>query len=71
MVFYQRNKVQSKQLTQTMLKNSDQWKKWKLSEWKQLDQYWDQKMFGDPCPLPPNVKVLNLLGDYRIKDDGT
>ena len=66
-----KNKVPSKRLTRTKLKNSDQWSKWKLSEWKQLDQYWQQNMFGDPCPLPPNANVLNLIWDYRIKDDGT
>ena len=66
-----KNKLHSKRLTRLKLKNSKQWDKWKESEWKQLDQYWDQKMFGHPCPLPPNANVLNLLWDYRIKDDGT
>ena len=28
-------------------------------------------MFGDPCSLPPNANVLNLIWDYKIKDDGT
>ena len=66
-----KNKMKSKRLTRKKLQNSQQWDKWKSAEWKQLDQYWDQKMFGKPCPLPPNANVLNLLWDYRIKDDGT
>ena len=66
-----KNQVKSKRLTRKKLKNSDQWDIWKKAEWKQLDQYWGQKMFGNPCPLPPNANVLNLLWDYRIKDDGT
>ena len=28
-------------------------------------------MFVNPCPLPLNANVLNLLWDYRIKDNGT
>ena len=66
-----KNQVKSKRLTRKKLKNSDQWDTWNKAEWKQLDQYWGQKMFGNPCPLPPNANVLNLLWDYRIKDDGT
>ena len=66
-----KNKVRSKRLTRKKLQNSAQWTTWKAAEWKQLQQYWGQKMFGHPCPLPPNANVLNLLWDYRIKDDGT
>jgi dUTP pyrophosphatase len=66
-----KNKVKSKRLTRTKLKNTKEWEKWKQSEWKQLDQYWGQKMFGEPCPLPPNANVLGLLWYYNIKDDGT
>ena len=66
-----KNQMKSKRLTRKKLQNSRQWNTWKLAEWKQLDQYWDQKMFGKPCILPPNANVLNLLWDYRIKDDGT
>ena len=28
-------------------------------------------MFGEPCILPPNANVLNVLWAYSIKDDGT
>ena len=66
-----KNQVRSKRLTRKKLQQSSQWQTWKNAEWKQLDQYWEQKMFGNPCPLPPNSNVLGLLWDYRIKDDGT
>ena len=66
-----KNKVSTKRLTRRKLQQSGQWDKWKASEWKQLDQYWNQKMFGEPCVLPPNANVLNLLWAYSIKDDGT
>ena len=66
-----KNKVKTKRLTRKKLQSSAKWSTWKAAEWKQLQQYWGQKMFGHPCPLPPNANVLNLLWDYRIKDDGT
>ena len=66
-----KNKVSTKRLTRRKLQQSGQWDKWKASEWKQLDQYWNQKMFGEPCVLPPNANVLFLLWAYSIKDDGT
>ena len=66
-----KNQVKSKCLTRKKLQSSAKWDTWREVEWKQLNQYWRQKMFGHPCPLPPNANVLNLLWDYRIKDDGT
>ena len=66
-----KNQVKSKRLTRKKLQSSAKWDTWKEAEWKQLNQYWGQKMFGNPCPLPPNANVLNLLWDYRVKDDGT
>jgi hypothetical protein len=44
--------------------------KWKESEQKQLDQYYGQRIFGEPCSLPPGANVLNLLWFYNVKDDG-
>jgi hypothetical protein len=45
--------------------------KWKLSEWKQLDQNYRENAFGKPCALPRDANVLNLLWCYNIKTDGT
>jgi hypothetical protein len=41
-----------------------------MLEWKQLDQYHGQGMFGEPCNLPPGANVLNLLWYYNVKEDG-
>jgi hypothetical protein len=65
-----KSKIKSKQLTLKKLKQTKEWDKWKLVEWLQLDQYYGQKMFGDPCPLPPGANVLNMLWYYDIKIDG-
>jgi dUTP pyrophosphatase len=53
-----------------LLKQSD-WSDWEASETKQLDQYEKQKMFSEPCPLPPHANVLPFLWTYLVKDDGT
>jgi hypothetical protein len=37
---------------------------------KQLDQYYGQDTFGEPCKLPTGANVLNLLWYYNIKTDG-
>ena len=64
-----KSKIRSKKLTQKKLQNSVNWDKWKLSEWQQLDQYFGQKMFSDPYPLPPDANALSLLWCYDIKSD--
>ena len=65
-----KSKVKSKKLTRRKLKGTADWDEWKLAEWKQLDQYHGQNMFGPPCPLPPGANVLNLIWCYNVKDDG-
>jgi deoxyuridine 5'-triphosphate nucleotidohydrolase len=65
-----KSKIRGSKLTRKKLKNGKDWDKWKLSEWKQLDQYYGQKTFGDPCPLPKDANVLNLLWCYDVKTDG-
>jgi dUTP pyrophosphatase len=65
-----KSKIKSKRLTRKKLKQTKEWDKWKLAEWLQLDQYYGQKMFGEPCPLPPGANVLNMLWYYDIKTDG-
>ena len=47
--------------TQHKLKKLLTWNKWKKGEHKQLDQFYDQKMFGDsidPITLPRNAVIL-------------
>jgi hypothetical protein len=65
-----KSKVHTTKLTRKKLKGRKDWDKWKLSEWKQLDQYYGQETFGEPCELPPGANVLNLLWYYNIKTDG-
>jgi deoxyuridine 5'-triphosphate nucleotidohydrolase len=65
-----KSKIKSKRLTRRKLKQTKEWDRWKLAEWLQLDQYYGQKMFGEPCPLPPGANVLNMLWYYDVKTDG-
>jgi hypothetical protein len=65
-----KSKVKSKVLTRKKLKGTKEWPQWKMSEWKKLDQYHGQGIFGEPCELPPGANVLNLLWYYNVKDDG-
>ena len=66
-----KNKRSSTKLTRRKLKKLPNWHQWQMSEYKQLNQYYDQKMFGEPCPLPNGANVLDLLWTYNIKTDGT
>ena len=43
-----KNKRASNKLTQRKLKKLPNWPKWQQSEFKQLNQYYDQRMFGEP-----------------------
>ena len=58
-------------LTRKVLMQREDWADWQKSEEKQLDAYDEQKMFSEPCELPPNANVLNLLWVYLVKVDGT
>ena len=58
-------------MAQRKLKQRLDWIDWQHSKYKQLDQYHDQKMFGEPCKLPTGTNVLDLLWMYLVKTDGT
>ena len=58
-------------LTRAFLKRQADWMDWALSEFKQLNQYHAQGMFGDPVRRPPASNVLPLIWTYLIKPDGT
>ena len=66
-----KNRRSSTKLTRCKLKKLPECPQWLKSEFKQLDQYNDQTMFGKPCPLTPNANVLELLWTYQVKIDGT
>ena len=58
-------------LTRAFLRRQSDWMDWSLSEFKQLNQYHAQDMFGDPIQRPPGCNVLPLIWTYLIKNDGT
>ena len=58
-------------LTRAFLKRQSDWMDWALSEFKQLNQYHAQGMFGDPTRCLPQCNVLPLIWTYLIKSDGT
>ena len=58
-------------LTCAYLKKQGDWMDWQLSEFKQLNQYKAQDMFGDPVPRPPQFNVLPLIWTYIVKSDST
>jgi len=59
-------------LTRKYLMKQKDWLDWKMSEFKQLvDQYEQQQMFGPPEPRPVSANILHLLWTYLVKSDGT
>jgi hypothetical protein len=58
-------------LTRRTLLEQHDWSDWEQSEWKQLDQYEKQFMFGEPCPMKRKDAVFNLIWTYVVKtEDG-
>ena len=55
-------------LTRGKLIRQDDWNEWRDSEWLQLDQYYEQGMFGDPVYVKDKTKIFNLVWTYNIKD---
>jgi hypothetical protein len=63
--------TESHKLTRRILMTQDDWSDWEQSEWKQLDQYEKQFMFGTPCPMQKRDAVFNLIWSYAVKvEDG-
>jgi hypothetical protein len=58
-------------LTRRVLLQQDDWNDWEQSEWKQLDAYEKQFMFGKPIQRRKDFAVFNLIWTYMIKvEDG-
>jgi len=53
--------------TKRQLLKRDDWPDWERSQYKQLDQYWDQGMFSEPLPLPHNANALHMLWRFNLK----
>jgi len=58
-------------LTRRILIQRDDCVDWWKSEAKQLEQYQQQGMFGEPEPRPVKANILSLLWTYLMKSDGT
>jgi len=58
-------------LTRAILKRQSGSMDWQLSEYKQLNQYHAQGVFGDPIKRPPKCNLLPLILTYLIKTDET
>ena len=67
----QKNAKVVEKLTRKLLMERDDWDDWRKSEAKQLDQYQQQGMFGNPEPRPTKANILSLLWTYLVKADGT
>jgi hypothetical protein len=58
-------------LMRRVLLQQDDWDEWEQSEWKQLDAYEKQFMFGTPILRKKDFTVFNLIWTYMIKaEDG-
>jgi hypothetical protein len=55
-------------LTSGKLVKQDDWCDWQASEWKQLDQYYEQLMFGKPTFVKDRSQVFHLVWTYMVKD---
>ena len=65
------NKLVKPKITRQFLCTQKTVHLWEQSEFKQLDQYHKQGMFGSPCKKPYHCNILPLLWVYLIKTDGT
>mmetsp|Transcript_12630 Transcript_12630/g.36754 ORF Transcript_12630/g.36754 Transcript_12630/m.36754 type:complete len:1246 (+) Transcript_12630:2039-5776(+) len=54
-------------LTRRVLLRRDDWPEWQQAEFKQLDQYESQGMFGVPCAPPSDAAVFHWVWVYVIK----
>ena len=58
-------------LTRKILKQQQDWSEWLQSEHKQLTQYENQGMFGEPTPIPDDANCLPFIWTYLVKECGT
>ena len=58
-------------LSRALLRKQKDWMDWATSEYKMLNDYKEQDMFGPPQRAPPNSNILPMICIYLIKMDGT
>jgi hypothetical protein len=54
-------------LTRGKLIRGESWREWHESEWKKLEKYDTQGMFGTPEPMVSKDTVFRLVWTYNIK----
>lgn len=59
------------QFTRRKLRKLDTWPLWQAGERKQLDQFHNLRMYGDPVDRPQGAIILRQHWQYHIKRDGT
>lgn len=60
--------------TRKKLQRLPNWKDWEKGEFKQLNQFHQQGMFGDPInahSIDPNAVILRAHWQHNVKQDGT
>jgi hypothetical protein len=55
-------------LTRGKLLKSNEWDEWRRAGWLQLNQYYNQGMFGGPTFVKDHSQVFHLVWTYMIKD---
>ncbi len=55
-------------LTRGKLKTTQEWDEWQQSEYRMLDQYEAQGLFGAPVPATDTAAIFNLVWTYVIKE---
>ena len=56
--------------TQRKHKQLENWDQWLAGERKQLDQFFNLEMYGEPCKLPPNGILLRQHWQYQVRRNG-
>jgi hypothetical protein len=64
------NKVSTSQFTRRQLMAQKDFPEWLDAEFKQLDRYEADGMFGDPCPRPSSAIILRSIWSYMLKWNG-
>jgi hypothetical protein len=55
-------------LTRGKLIKTKEWNEWQQAEWLQLDQYYNQGMFGEPTIVTDKSQVFHIVWTYMVKD---
>eukprot|EP00978_Attheya_sp_CCMP212_P003430 scaffold7102_cov34-Attheya_sp.AAC.2 len=65
--------AQKRNATRRQLQKQEDWKHWHRAEFKMLDEYFNQEMYGTPVEahtIPKKAKILSSVWCYALKHDG-